>query len=179
MVKAGFLMFCGFSFGLLSAAGVFTVFSTVGLVPRFAGKTHSAKEIFLYENMIVAGTIIGCLVSIWPETWGRAIIRLEEWSVSTGMVVSAAATVTAGLWEGISFWTISQLLWLIVIGLFSGMFVGCFALSIAEMLDSIPIFTRRISFRKGIGLAICSVAAGKLCGSLYFFVEELYRAVQK
>ena len=162
MFKEGFLIFAGGSFGLLSAAGVFTVFSTVGLVPRFAGKTHSAKEIFLYENMIVAGTIIGCLVSIWPETWGRAISRLDQLTAL----------------EQLALWTISQLLWLIVIGLFSGMFVGCFSLSIAEMLDSIPIFTRRISFRKGIGLAICSVAAGKLCGSLYFFFEEIYRAVQ-
>lgn len=159
MFREVFLMFCGLSFGLLSAAGVFTVFSTVGLVPRFAGKTHSANEIFLYENMIIGGTIIGNLMSIWPDSWERAIIRLE--------------TLTGAF----SFWTVSQFLWLIVIGLFSGMFVGCLALSIAEMLDSIPIFTRRISFRKGIGLAICSVAFGKLCGALFFFYEEIYRAM--
>ena len=145
MFREMFLAFVGGSFGLLSAAGVFTVFSTVGLVPRFAGKTHSAKEILLYENMIVLGTIIGCLMSIWPDTWNRTLVRLEE---VTGNLV---------------FWVWFQNFWLILIGLFSGMFVGCFALSIAEMLDSIPIFTRRISFRKGIGLAICGVAAGKLC----------------
>ena len=39
-------------------------------------------------------------------------------------------------------------------GLFAGMFVGCLALAIAEMLDSIPILTRRVSFRHGIGLAM-------------------------
>ena len=32
-------------FGLLSSGGVFTVFVTVGLVPRFADKTHTAKYI--------------------------------------------------------------------------------------------------------------------------------------
>lgn len=161
MFREYFLMFVGGSFGLLSSAGVFTVFSTVGLVPRFAGKTHSAKEILLYENMIVLGTIIGGLVSIWPETWNRAFMRLEE-------VVGAP-----------SFWLVFQNFCLIVIGLFSGMFVGCFALSIAEMLDSIPIFTRRISFRKGIGLAVCSVAAGKLFGSLFYFWEGLYKIIQQ
>ena len=159
MFREIFLAFVGGSFGLLSAAGVFTVFSTVGLVPRFAGKTHSAKEIFLYENMIVLGTIIGCLMSIWPEAWNSTLIRLEE---ITGNE---------------AFWLWFQYFWLIVIGLFSGMFVGCFALSIAEMLDSIPIFTRRISFRKGIGLAICSVAAGKLCGALFYFWQGLERTV--
>lgn len=161
MFREYFLMFVGGSFGLLSSAGVFTVFSTVGLVPRFAGKTHSAKEILLYENMIVLGTIIGGLVSIWPETWNRAFMRLEE---------AAGAP---------SFWLVFQNFCLIVIGLFSGMFVGCFALSIAEMLDSIPIFTRRISFRKGIGLAVCSVAAGKLFGSLFYFWEGMYKIMQQ
>ena len=161
MFRECFLVFVGISFGLLSSAGVFTVFSTVGLVPRFAGKTHSAKEILLYENMIVLGTIIGGLVSIWPEIWNRAFMRLEE-------VVGAP-----------SFWLVFQNFCLIVIGLFSGMFVGCFALSIAEMLDSLPIFTRRISFRKGIGLAVCSVAAGKLFGSLFYFWEGMYKIMQQ
>ena len=160
MFREFFLVFTGISFGLLSSAGVFTVFSTVGLVPRFAGKTHSAKEILLYENMIVLGTIIGGLISIWPETWNRVFMRLEE---------AAGAP---------SFWLIFQNFCLIVIGLFSGMFVGCFALSIAEMLDSIPIFTRRISFRKGIGLAVCSVAAGKLFGALFYFWMGLYNVIQ-
>jgi len=161
MFREWFLIFVGGSFGFLSSAGVFTVFSTVGLVPRFAGKTHSAKEILLYENMIVLGTIIGGLMSIWPETWNQAFVRLEE-------VVGFP-----------SFWLVFQNFCLIVIGLFSGMFVGCFALSIAEMLDSIPIFTRRISFRKGIGLAVYSVAAGKLFGSLFYFWEGLYKIMQQ
>ena len=44
------LMWCilalaGLSFGMLAAAGVFTVLSAVGLIPRFAGKTHSADVI--------------------------------------------------------------------------------------------------------------------------------------
>ena len=160
MFREWFLVFTGVSFGLLSSAGVFTVFSAVGLVPRFAGKTHSAKEILLYENMIVLGTIIGGLISIWPETWNRAFMRLEE----------VAGTP--------SFWLVFQNFCLIVIGLFSGMFVGCFALSIAEMLDSIPIFARRISFRKGIGLAVCSVAAGKLFGALFYFWIGLYNVMQ-
>ena len=65
--------------------------------------------------------------------------------------------------------------WQGVYGLFAGMFIGCLALAIAEMLDSIPIFARRISFRHGIGLAILSMAAGKLCGSILYFLTELHR----
>lgn len=153
------LALAGFSFGLLAAAGVFTVLSAVGLIPRFAGKTHSAKEIWLYEDMVIVGTIVGCVFSIFHRflqigTW------LEEQLPSLGR-----------LWEtlGQGFLGIS--------GLFYGMFVGCLALAIAEMLDSIPIFTRRISFRHGLGCAVLAMAVGKVCGSLFYFWHELHRVV--
>ena len=64
-----------------------------------------------------------------------------------------------------------------VFGLFAGMFVGCLALAIAEMLDSIPIFTRRISFRHGLGCAVLAMAVGKFCGALFYFWQELHRVV--
>ena len=56
-----------------------------------------------------------------------------------------------------------------IAGLFIGMFVGCLALAIAEMLDSIPIFARRTSFRHGLGTAVLAGAVGKLVGSFYFW----------
>lgn len=149
------LIFSSVSFGVLSSAGVFTVFSAVGLVPRFAGKTHSAKRIFLYENMIISGTIAGGVLSLWPEFWrkilGRTVMHLGESTLMNGI----------------------QNLVLIVFGLFCGMFVGCLALSIAEMLDSIPIFSRRVSLKKGVGLAIWSVAAGKIFGAMFYFMQGL------
>ena len=40
----------------------------------------------------------------------------------------------------------------------------------AEMLDSIPIFARRVGFRHGLGIAICAMAAGKFAGSLLYFI---------
>ena len=38
------VIFSFFGFGLLSSGGVFTVFVTVGIIPRFADKTHTAKK---------------------------------------------------------------------------------------------------------------------------------------
>lgn len=144
-LKGLFLGMLGLSFGLLASAGVFTVLVAVGLIPRFAGRTHTAGKVLIYEEMVVFGTIFGGLISIFssfisldkiiPETVGNSV--------------------------------------LCVCGLFSGMFVGCLALAIAEMLDSIPIFTRRIGFRHGIGIVILCVAIGKICGSLIYFLIGL------
>ena len=100
----------GLGAGILVSAGVFTVLLSVGLVPRFAGKTHTGEKIFLYEDMVVFGTLVGCL-----------------------------------------------------------------ALAIAEMLDSIPILTRRIGFRHGLGLMVISIAMGKAVGSLLYFWHPIFR----
>lgn len=155
-----FLAILGMSFGILAAAGVFTVLVAVGLVPRFAGKTHTAKKVLLYEEMVIFGTLAGGLISVFPEYSQFGAFWQQHFP---GQVQ---------LWNGIGMATQG------IFGLFAGMFVGCLALAIAEMLDSIPIFTRRISFRHGIGLAILSVAIGKLCGSLFYFATELHRVVK-
>lgn len=154
-----FLVICGTSYGLLAAAGVFTVLVAVGLVPRFAGKTHTARKAVLYEEMVIFGTLAGSFLSIFTRycqfgAWWQSRFPEQE-----------------GLLQGIG------IFWQGVFGLFAGMFIGCLALAIAEMLDSIPIFARRVSFRHGIGLAVLSMAAGKLCGSLIYFWTELHRTV--
>lgn len=138
-----FLAACGASFGLAASAGVFTVLISVGLIPRFAGKTHTARKAFFYEDMVVAGTIIGCLASVFPL--GRGLVPFH--------------------------WLENLLL--VIYGIFSGIFVGCLALAIAEMLNAVPIFARRIGFRKGLGIAILAVALGKLSGALFYFIHQL------
>lgn len=150
----------GASYGLLAAAGVFTVLAAVGLVPRFAGKTHTARKVFLYEEMVIFGTVAGSFLSIF-----------ERYS-------QLAAFWQARLPQYMGIWLAAGKLMQAVFGVFSGMFIGCLALAIAEMLDSIPIFARRISFRHGIGLAVLGMAAGKLCGSLFYFWSELHQVVQ-
>ncbi len=47
-------------------------------------------------------------------------------------------------------------------------------MAIAEMLDSIPIFARRIGFRHGLGIAVIAMALGKMAGSLFYFYQKMY-----
>ena len=159
MGKQLFLAVLGAGAGILVSAGVFTVLLAVGLVPRFAGKTHTGRKIFLYEEMVVFGTLTGGAVSIYRGTdqLGRLIRERLPFGAQT-----------VQLWRGVSF------LILLLFGLFAGIFVGCLAVAIAEMLDSIPILTRRIGFRHGLGFMVLSVALGKLAGSLIYFVLRFY-----
>ena len=147
------VIFSFLGFGLLSSGGVFTVFVTVGIIPRFADKTHTAHKIEWYENCIVAGTIVGCLCSVYKES-------IKE----LGGVAALSMVSKPELWGG---------LLLAVFGIFSGMFIGCFAIAIAEMLDTIPIFTRRIKLGKGMGIVMLFLALGKTIGALFYFYHRL------
>lgn len=56
-----------------------------------------------------------------------------------------------------------------VMGLFGGIFVGCWAMALAEMLDLFPIFIRRIRMVRGIAAVMIGIAFGKCLGALLFF----------
>ena len=151
MFRLFFLGMCGICFGILTAAGVFTVLSAVSLVPRFIGKTHSAKSVILYENMIILGTTVGGLFSVFAD-----IVHIGDFALER-----------LGIPETV--WVSSVNVFLTVAGLTSGMLIGCLALAIAEMLDSIPIFTRRVSFRHGLGVVVLVMAVAKVLGSFFYF----------
>lgn len=147
VIRQIFMALLGASFGLIVSGGVFTVLLSVGLIPRFVGKMHIAGKIFILEEMVVLGTLAGDFCSVFGDS-----VNLAEW-----LPFRAAGTAL-----------------LILFGLFSGIFVGCLALAIAEMLDTIPIFSRRISFRHGLGIVILVVALGKMAGSLIYFTQAVY-----
>lgn len=143
-------LFCG----LMVSGGVFTALLALGLVPRFAGKTHTADRILTYESAVVCGCIAGGLVGALQMQ-----VFLRELIYKGGNAILASK-----IWPWISDGILSTG------GFFSGCFVGCVALAIAEMLDSIPIFARRIGFRRGVGVTVLAVAIGKIVGSLVYFL---------
>ena len=60
---------------------------------------------------------------------------------------------------------------LVVYGLSAGIFSGCIAIALAEILDTFPIFFRRIKMDERLceGLLIV-MAIGKTAGSLFYFL---------
>jgi len=132
-----FLGILGLCAGFAVACGVFAFISMIGIPPRLAGRTHTAKHIHWYENMLMLGAGTANLIVVWelPVPGGRLI--------------------------------------LIVAGLFFGIFVGCMAVALSEVLKAVPAFLHRISLTKGIPALIASVAFGKLLGGIlqFFFIK--------
>ncbi len=158
-LKQLFLALVGTSFGVFAAGGVFTVLISVGLIPRFAGKMHASKKVFLFEEAVVFGVMAGTFFSVFDRYGKIGEFVRERQLFGTG---------TDALWDGAGTAVV------IAFGLFAGIFVGCLALAIAEMLDTIPIFARRIGFRHGLGIVVLSIALGKAAGSLLYFMKAVY-----
>lgn len=50
---------------------------------------------------------------------------------------------------------------LAIVGLFGGIFVGCLAGALAEVLNILPIISRRTRIRKGLPYVVIAIALGK------------------
>ena len=56
-----------------------------------------------------------------------------------------------------------------IFGIFAGVFVGAWAMALTEIINIIPIFARRLDFRRGLELLIVSMALGRTAGALIFY----------
>lgn len=142
------LWIIGISSGIMVSAGVFTVLFVVGLVPRFAGRTDTARCELFYEECLIFGAVLADTLSVFPI----------KGSLGGGPHM---------------LWTVL----LILIGIFAGIFVGCLSIALAEVLDGIPIFARRVKLKMGVSIAVLAVALGKIAGSLVYFVNGFFEEI--
>lgn len=60
--------------------------------------------------------------------------------------------------------------WLLLgFGLLSGIFVGCWSMALADILNIFPIFIRRAKVTTGLSWLVVGMALGKSLGSLLYF----------
>jgi len=64
----------------------------------------------------------------------------------------------------------------VLLCLLVGIFYGCLAMSLAEVINVIPIMTRRIRIQSGMFYFVLALAFGKMAGSLiYFLIPGFYK----
>ena len=56
-------------------------------------------------------------------------------------------------------------------GLMSGIYVGSFAVCLAETVKAIPVLVRRTRIARGLGWAVLCIALGKGIGSLVYYLR--------
>ena len=128
------LALTGLCAGLVVSGAVFAFIAVVGIIPRIAHRTGTAKYIRFYEETVIIGGIFG------------AGSLAFDYSIPIGRVGEA------------------------VVGFTYGVFLGCLAVCLAEVLNVVPILGRRAGLQKGMGFLIVALALGKSAGALIYFL---------
>ena len=132
----------GVSAGAAAAGGLFAFIVELGVVADFADRTHTADKILLYESSVALGGIIGNLIYIFQ-------------------IGLSAGTAQSDIGKGM----------LGIIGIFAGIFVGCWSMALAEILNVFPVFMRRLRIVRYVAAFTISVAIGKGLGAGLFFFK--------
>lgn len=107
-------------------------------------------------------TMLGIIPRLATRTHTRKHIYLYETMIILGGSF-------ANIWSIYAFPLPLTILFLGAVGLFSGIFVGCLAMALAEVLRVFPIITNRIQLKEGFPVVVVAVALGKLAGTLFQF----------
>ena len=112
-------------------------------------------------------TIIGVVPRLAQKTGTQHHIKIYESAIVVGGIFGALA--------GLFNFQLPIGFFAPVLGLAVGIFYGVLAMSLAEVLNVIPILTRRGRVQRGMFYFVLAIAIGKLCGSLvYVLVPGFY-----
>lgn len=105
-------------------------------------------------------------IGIIPRLVMKAQISKYYYAIGTTIVLAATMGVIWGT-EGVRFPLPKLLIGTLAFAF--GIFVGCLAVAIAEVINVMPVMSRRLHMREGVYLFIIAFAIGKLIGALYYW----------
>lgn len=83
--------------------------------------------------------------------------------------VVAAGGIFGNLWYLFEWRLPLGILGQVLYGSFAGLFVGAWSMALTEIIDTIPIFMRRIYLRKGLVWIVWGLAVGHSAGGLLYY----------
>lgn len=117
------------------------------------------------SGALVAGGYIALVVKVGIIT--RMAARTKTASYSRWYEDMLVCGALLGNLYSIFRWRLpGKWLFLVPYGFFSGIFAGCLAIALAEIVNAFPIFSRRIRLKEGLSWIVTSLALGKLMGTL-------------
>ena len=129
------------------------------------------------SGVIISGGVTAfiSLVGLIPIIAIRTQTQKHSKAFGNAIILGAVSGSLLSMWHIVI--PVSNIV-IIIIGFAFGIFTGALIVSLAEILDVIPILDRRIKLKKGISLLIYAIAAGKMVGALYYWLyPELIKMV--
>lgn len=115
-------------------------------------------------------SIIGIIPIMAHHTKTQHYMLLYENMIMLGTILASIAT----------FWQLHVPIGRYLEAIFAfafGIFVGVYIIALAEVLDVLPIFNRRLKLKKGIVFVVLALALGKVVGSLCYFIYPYFMKI--
>lgn len=122
---------------------------------------------------IVAAGVFAFLaiIGIFPRLIGKTHTSSRIWLYETVIILGGILGNIMDIYEfPIGF---GGNLFLGVMGMSVGIFVGCLVMSLAETLQALPVISRRIRLAVGLQYLILSLGIGKMLGALVYFARRM------
>lgn len=125
------------------------------------------------SGVVVSGAVfafiaaIGVVPALASRTKTQEAVVIYEEAIIWGGIFGAATMVFDMRW---SLTGALPVVLVIALGLFAGVFFGVLAMCLAEVLDVLPILSRRLGIVRGMSFFVIAIAAGKLIGAIIYFV---------
>ena len=128
----------------------------------------------LFSGLVVATAVVAFITAVGVVPRLAQKTKTERYS----RVYEVAITLGGLAGTVFSFWQFNLPLGNVLVavfGLAGGIFFGALAMSLAEVLNVIPILMRRTRLKSGLFYLVIAIALGKLTGALiYFLVRGFY-----
>ena len=136
MVTQGVLGVIGFSSGLAVAGGVIALLIGLGVLSRYAGLTRAASHLWLYEDTVLLGGIVGSWLTVYHPSCPLGGVALAVLGLFFGIFVGSWIMALA---EIINMFPILARR----IGLVKGMSIVAAAIAAGKTLGSLGHFFQR------------------------------------
>ena len=88
LIKLG-LGFLGICFGIVVASGVVAFIISLGIVPRYAGITRTAKYVSIYEDCSMLGAFVGNILFLYSGSLPLGNIGLAVYGIFSGIFLGS------------------------------------------------------------------------------------------
>lgn len=108
-------------------------------------------------------TVLGVIPRLTQLTKTKNYMRHYEWGVILGAITGSWFSLSVPIFHLPSFL-------LLIIGLFSGVFIGLLAAALTEVLNVFPILAKRVGVSEKITYLLMAIVLGKIFGSLFHWI---------
>jgi stage V sporulation protein AB len=115
------------------------------------------------SGLVAFLTVLGIIPRLTQLTKTMKMIHFYEWAVVFGALIGSVFSLNS--------FTLGFTPYILVpMGLLSGIFVGMLAAALTEVLNVLPILTKRIGINDRIITLLMAIVLGKVLGSLFHWI---------